>query len=53
MTVIGITGTDGAGEKVSKHFRKTLPDILGGTNKNIDKVYSFCKKRVTVTVPAA
>ncbi len=40
MIVIGITG-----EKVFTHFRKTLPDILGGTNKNIDKVYSFCKKQ--------
>ncbi len=29
------------GEKVSKHFRKTLPDIFA---ENIDKVYSSCKE---------
>ncbi len=52
MTVIGITGTDGAGEKVWDTFARSCLVFFKWTQKNTDNLYSFCKKRVKVSVPA-
>lgn len=44
--LIGITGTDGAGETVWETVARPCQVFLEVTKRNIDKVYSSCKERV-------
>ena len=45
--IIGITGTDGAGEKCWEHFARGCLVFSKVLQENTDNLYSSCKERVS------